>query len=42
MLHAVPTLAQRVHPSPYGRRALADIQIQPLHKGGLDLSAPYR
>jgi hypothetical protein len=37
MLQTVLTLAQCVHTTPYRRHALPDIQIQPLHKGRIDL-----
>jgi hypothetical protein len=39
LLHAVCALAQRVHPTPDRRHALADIEIEPFDKGGIDLPA---
>src|ERR1043166_6759378 len=39
MLQAVLALAQRVDPTPYCRHALADVEVEPLYKGGIDLPA---
>jgi hypothetical protein len=38
-LYAAFALAQRVDPTPDRRHALADIEIEPFDKGGIDLPA---
>src|SRR6266446_9781127 len=42
MLQAVFALTQRVDPTPYCRHALANIQVEPLHKRRIDLPATHR
>ena len=41
-LPAILALAQGVHPPAYCRSPLADVQVQPLHKRGIDVLAPRR
>jgi hypothetical protein len=40
MLQASLIFAQRIHPTPDRRHPLADIEIQPLNKSGIDLPPP--
>jgi len=42
MLQAVFALTQRVDPTPYRRHALANVEVEPLHKGCIDLPATRR
>ncbi len=42
MLQASLTFAQRIHPTPDRRHPLADIEMQPLDKSGIDLPSLCR